>query len=98
MMVAGSYVLQVSRSNNVGISRDQVLVTVLSRPLVLDLGSLLNGQFVFGFGSDPGNYVVESTSDFLQWTTVSNVTSSSTHVGVADSVNGTRRFYRVRTP
>ncbi|MGZ4961574.1 MAG: hypothetical protein ACXWBP_03605 [Limisphaerales bacterium] len=69
----------------------------LSKPIQIDQYTYTSGQLQLGFSSDPGSFLVQSSADLVQWSTVTNVTSSG-HANVIDAPGASARFYRVKTP
>jgi len=97
MDVGGSYVLEISRTDGGLVSRDRVRVNVLSSPLRIGQAQLTpNRRFQFQFNSDPGLYVIEASTDFQQWTVVTNILSQGQATVTDPDSNRAQRFYRVR--
>jgi hypothetical protein len=56
-----------------------------------------DGHFQLQFTSDPGSYVIEATSDFLQWDVVTTVINSQGQAMATDpEPKRTHRYYRIR--
>ena len=73
-------------------------LTVISAPLQLTgAGFNPQGKFRFQVNADPGSYVVECSSNLVQWTTVTNITLNAAPVLVTDPDSAEQvRFYRSR--
>ncbi|MDB6056722.1 MAG: hypothetical protein JWO95_566 [Verrucomicrobiales bacterium] len=77
----------------------QIVATggVAAKPIQIDQRTYTLGQFQQGFSSDPGNFLVQSSSNLVQWSTVTNITSTG-HAIAIDTPGAPARFYRVKTP
>lgn len=67
---------------------------------VLDKGGFKDQKFSFKVGALPySNYTVESSSNFVEWSTLTNVYSPDSLFQVVDpdATNSPQRFYRVRS-
>ena len=94
----GSYVLQVVRANGALKSRDRIHVSVLPRPLkITSTGFTEDGHFQLTLSGQSGPFIVEATTDFVHWETVTNVSNAPGDVTIIDSaMNQSARFYRAR--
>jgi plastocyanin len=95
---AGSYVLEITRSNGVWISRDRINVTAIPRPTQLEqMGFSNDGKFQMKLRSEPGSFLIEATTNFLQWDPVTNIINSNGEITITDpQTNAAHRFYRTR--
>jgi plastocyanin len=98
MASSGSYVLEIARSNGVWISRDRLMVTATPRPTQLEqMGFGIDGKFQMKLRSEPGVFLIEGTSNFLQWDPITNIINSNGEITITDpQTNAPHRFYRTR--
>ena len=95
---AGNYTLEIVRSNSLWLSRDRIYVTATPRPIRLDqVGLNVDGRFQMRLLSDPGAFQIQASSNLLFWEVISNVTSATGDVTIADpNAKKSQRFYRAR--
>ncbi len=91
----GTYSLEIIRSNDVWVSRDQILVTGIMR---LDpLGRTIDGRFQMRLRSGPGSFLIEASTNLSQWDPMTNVFSTEAEMTITDpQTNRPYRFYRTR--
>ncbi len=95
---AGTYSVVVSNIAGIVVSTGAVLVVVQPTPPRFDgLNVLPNGQLRLEAGCLPGHYALETTTNLVHWTELTNfVTTGATFQHVETETNATRRFYRLR--
>jgi sugar lactone lactonase YvrE len=97
---AGRYTLLVSNSV-VNVKSDPAVLTVITaprQPEALSASPLADGSLQVLFNCDPGfNYVVEASTDLVEWTPLSTMVGDSVPVEFLDedASNFPRRFYRL---
>ena len=98
-LAAGSYSLAaVATASGLSSTSAVVNVTVVNPVAVSLAGANVNGgQFAFNYTADPGlAYVVQSSSNLLDWVSLATNVASSSPVPFSDSFDSTGiKFYRV---
>jgi hypothetical protein len=97
ILIAGKFD-QVNGSTRRGLAR---VLGDPPRPKLSDPRRLANGQFQFALAGQVGsNYIVEASSNLLNWNSLTNVTLSVSPLTITDgTASGLfKRWYRARTP
>jgi plastocyanin len=99
-LAAGAYALTTVAADDGGLSATSppVNISVVTPVAVSNsFPKVANGLFTFQYSANPGlNYVVQNSSNFVNWTPVITNTATSDSVSVTDSfIVGGLRFYRV---
>jgi len=95
---AGSYWVVVSNSAG-GATSEVAILTVAGPSLLLDPRTTPEGMFTFTLSGTAGlTYVIEITTNFLQWTPLAQLTNLTGHTDFIDSTssNTISRAYRAR--
>jgi hypothetical protein len=94
---AGDYSAVVTNVASLVTSSNAVLTVIPSKPLKFDLVGLLpEGRVRLVLSGDPGNYQVERGSNFVNWTTLTNIVITNETAEFVDetAVGQARRYYR----